>query len=97
MAELLNLTTPVIRPERVTDTYRILFVGLYLEPPAVVIEVLSNHSETRDLRITGTEALTLLHTLNTANFTTVSFHRRVLELVATMLPELAGTVTGTPL
>lgn len=96
MAEELVLTTPQTIPAKTTDRYRIVFIGFYVELRAVVVHVRGTNGELREARAEGAEAVTLMHNLNTANLSTISFQRRCLEWVAGKLSDLAGTVGGTP-
>lgn len=96
MAEQLTLTTPQTIPAKLTDAYRVVFVGLYVEQRIVVVQVRGTNGEIREARAEGPEAQAILVALNTSNNTVKSLQRRVLEWVAAKLADLAGTVTGTP-
>lgn len=101
--EELVLTDPVVEPEKITSTYRVTSVTLCIEPPdvfnlpepAVVIDLRDNHNGRFQHMYLGDQAVTMIKQLNTANLSTKSMHKRILEKLSTdgVLP---GTVTGTP-
>jgi hypothetical protein len=72
-----------------------LVVSATLGAGLVGIELKDNNNERFSHSYYGTEAVNMIKFLNTANLTTKSLHKRVLEKLSTdgVLP---GTVTGTP-
>jgi hypothetical protein len=102
--EELVLTDPVVEPEKVTAKYRV--VSLILdhaavsspptgEPGLVVIHLKDNLEQPFTQRYTGQTAIDYIKFINTANFTTKSLHKRILERLSAegVLP---GTVQGAP-
>jgi hypothetical protein len=105
--EELELTTPVVEPEKVTTTFKVISVLLDLESllviptptqsvgPIVKLRLKDNLDKPYDYQYTGQTALDMIKFMNTANFTTKSMHKRILERLSAdgVLP---GTVTGAP-
>jgi hypothetical protein len=100
--EELQLTDPVVVPEKVTAKYRVVSVLLNMEngptssePGHIVITLRNEHEELSYYSYTGAAATQMIKTLNTANLSTKSMHKRILEKLSAdgFLP---GTVTGTP-
>jgi hypothetical protein len=97
VAETFELTTPIVQPAR--TTYHVARVDLQWDAQVVYVEVRSNDGKRIEKTYTGADAVTLMRGLNTANLTTLSLNKRVLNrLVAdgVFVLEGAGTVTGTP-
>lgn len=100
--EELTLTDPVVVPEKVTNKYHVVAVSMDMEAMAhatekgqILIRLRDNYDAPSNYQYTGSQAITLIKTLNTANLTTKSMHKRILEkLSADGL--LVGTVSGTP-
>ncbi len=106
--EELVLTDPEVKPEEVKNTYKVMSLLMDHEY-AVVIAPPPAPSETGLLRIilkdnlggtfmhqyVGKPATDFIKYINTANFTTKSLHKRILERLSAdgVIP---GTVTGTP-
>jgi predicted anti-sigma-YlaC factor YlaD len=94
--EIHTLTTPATVT---TSTYALRYVGLDVAGNRIVVEAVSNTgvvvSKTYDSSTSPTGA-TLLHSLNTANFTVNSLVKAVFNrLIADgVIP--AGSVSGTP-
>jgi hypothetical protein len=105
--EELVLTDPVVVPETVTSTFRVIAVLMDTEAaqqipgpgaevgPQVRIRLKDNFGKSYEHLYSGQVALDYIKFINTANFTTKSLHKRILERLSTdgVLP---GTVTGTP-
>jgi hypothetical protein len=100
--EELTLTDPVVVPEKVTNKYHVVSFLMNMEAMShptekglILIELRDNHGAPLMHQYVGNEATTLIKTLNTANLTTKSMHKRILEKLANdgVLP---GTVSGTP-
>jgi len=101
--EELVLTDPVVVPETVTAKYRVLSLTLNLEwmalptsaPGLIAIDLKDNNDERFSHRYEGDEATDLIKFLNTANLSTKSLHKRILEKLSNdgVLP---GTVVGAP-
>lgn len=96
MAEQLNLATPQVRPEEITSAYKVASLTLQVEQQRVTVTIRGTHQELIVESVSGSEALTLMQQLNTANLTNRSLQKRILEWVASRHPELTGTVSGTP-
>jgi len=93
--ETLTLTTPEVTPQITTTEYRVVYLLLEWEQGLIVIHLRGTNGERTEVRYTGPEAVTMIRTLNTANLSVKSLHKRILEkLVAD--GKIAGTVTGTP-
>lgn len=95
--EELVLTTP-----KTTTKYRVVAVTLNLEmemiiddPGAVLIELKDNLDQPSTYSYTGQTAVDMIKWLNTANLTTKSMQKRILERLSTD-GYLPGTVSGTP-
>lgn len=101
--EELVLTDPVVKPEEVKSNYKV--VSLIMnhdqtippEPVAglITIQLKDNLGGFFSHSYTGQTALDYIKYINTANFTTKSLHKRILERMS-MEGILPGTVTGTP-
>jgi hypothetical protein len=105
--EELVLTDPVVEPEKVTSKFHVLALLLNHGAPSqmpnpeqivtalVKIDLVDNLGKAWTYSYTGQTALDYIKFINTANFTTKSLHKRILERLASdgVLP---GTVTGTP-
>lgn len=90
MAEQVTLATSAPAPY-----YRVSRLDLDWDGRLILVHLRGAFQETRTFSYSGTEAETLLRALNTANLSTKSLHRRILEkLTADGL--LSGTVEGTP-
>ena len=101
--EQLELTDPVVVPEQVTSTYKVMSLHLNWEgvaspgaTPGLVDVVLKDNLEGRVAhRYEGQEAIDMMKWMNTANFSVTSMHKRILQKL-TNDGVLVGTVTGTP-
>lgn len=102
--EELILTSPVTDPAKTTTKYRVISVTLDLEAPpqlpnleigAVIIFLRSNLNEPLWHSYHGNIAVTMIKQLNTANLSTKSLHKRVLERLSTD-GIISGIVNGAP-
>lgn len=95
MPEELVLTDPIVEPEKVTSNYTIGAMTLSGDEKTVAITLRDNFHQPFYVNYYGAEAIEMIKFLNTANFTTKSMHKRLLEKIAAdgVLP---GTVQGTP-
>jgi hypothetical protein len=99
--EELVLTDPVVVPEKVTAKYRVISLTMSLEgnpgaePGQILIMLRNEHNEPSNYSYSGAEATAMIKQLNTANLTTKSMHKRILEKLSND-GKLPGTVTGTP-
>jgi hypothetical protein len=101
--EELVLTDPVVVPEKVTNKYHVVSFTMSMEavmipggePGLVAIELRDNNNERSSYSYQGLEAETMIRTLNTANLSTKSMHKRILEKLSND-GKLPGTITGTP-
>jgi hypothetical protein len=101
--EELTLTDPVVIPQKTTAKYHVVSLTLSTDqaaavagPPGLILITLRNeHDEASNYSYTGDAAIAMIKQLNTANLTTKSMHKRILEKLSAdgLLP---GTVTGTP-
>jgi hypothetical protein len=106
--EELILTDPEVKPEEIKNTYKVASLTLDHEavpvappppelpvPGLVRIVLRDNLGGTFTHQYTGKTATDFIKYINTANFTTKSLHKRILERLSTdgVLP---GTVQGTP-
>ena len=105
--EELVLTDPVVEPEKVTSRFKVITILLDLEGPATIptpenpvmpivrLRLKDNYNKPYEHQYTGQQALDYIKFINTANFTTKSLHKRILERLSNegVLP---GTVEGTP-
>lgn len=91
--ETCSLTTPII-PQTIT-TYDVADLRLsWLPVPYITVQLLgSDGKSSLTISYSGTVAANLLTILNTANLSTNSLHKRIInKLIAD--GHLAGTVTG---
>lgn len=102
--EELELTDPVTTPPATTATYKVVSLALdwtrvqtptTTEPGVVTVHLRSNLGEPFSHQYLGKEATDLMKWMNTANFSTSSMHKRILQKLSAdgVLP---GTVTGAP-
>lgn len=94
MAEELTLTDPIVKTP--TTTYKVQRIELNIEPPTVVIHVLSDIKETITVSYIKDVAKDYIRFINTGNFTTISLHRRILQRLVQEGKLPPGNVTGTP-
>ena len=101
--EELELSDPIIIPEKVTDKYRVVALTLDLEtvvlpatvPGFVGITLRDNNNERSHYSYEGQTAKDMIKFLNTANLSVKSMHKRILERLSAD-GKLPGTVVGTP-
>ena len=100
--EELVLTDPEVIPEKVTNKYHVISLVLDTvseavlgEPGLISITLRDNNGGYSYHSYLGDEATAMIKTLNTANLTTKSMHKRVLEKLSAD-GKLPGTVQGTP-
>lgn len=104
MAEELVLDDPIVTPPASTTTYRVVSMLLDREvvtldataPGLVSIRLRDNHDVETVCQYLGDEAIDLMKWMNTANFSTNSMHKRVLQKLTNDGKLPPGTVTGTP-
>ena len=92
--ETLTLTTPIAPPSR--TTYQVQRVTLDWANAVILIDLLGSDGVVINARYEAAAATALMTILNTANLSTNSLHKRILQKLQTdgFLP--AGTVTGAP-
>jgi hypothetical protein len=94
--EVHTLTAPAVTT---TSTYTISYVGLDVANSTIRVDIVSNTGlhvfKTYDASTTPTGA-TLLHNLNTANFTTTSLVKQVFNRLQADGVISAGSVSGIP-
>lgn len=92
--EAVTLTTPVVKTD---TTYNVKYIGLDYSASSIVIQLQSNTGfvvvKTYDSTTTPTGA-TLLHNLNTANFSVNSLMKAVYNRLLTDGVIPAGSITG---
>jgi len=92
--EQINLTTPITKPA--ISSYRV--VRLELDWDAARIEIHLKFTPSGERIIfgySGTEALNLMKTINTKNFSTTSMQKTILQkLIAD--GKILGTISGSP-
>lgn len=100
--EELVLTDPIVVPETVTAKYHVVALLLNLElanpggqPGFINIDLKNEHGEPSSYQYFGKAATDMIKFLNTANLTTKSMHKRILEQLSKD-GFLHGTVTGAP-
>lgn len=105
--EELVLTDPVVVPEVVKNKFHVVAFTMDMEfpnpgipptpgePGLVDIHLKDNNGAKYQHQYKGNQAVNMIKQLNTANLTTKSMHKRILEKLSAdgVLP---GTVTGTP-
>jgi hypothetical protein len=99
MAETFDLTDPVVRPSPDPITkYRVIrfFINQTTNESRLTIAVRDNVGGVIEAQYLGPAADVLISALNTANLSTKSLQKRVLERMAVDGFLLAGSVSGTP-
>lgn len=92
-AEQLDLTTPIQAPS--VTSYRVIALSMVWPTGDIAITLADPLGGTQTFSYTGADGVALMQTLNTANLSVKSLHKRILEkLVAD--GKLTGTVSGTP-
>lgn len=94
MAEQLNLTTPITYPA--TTFYRISALHLDWDGQRITVVLRGSDGSITSHMYTSDQAVTLMRALNTANLSTKSLHRRILERLH-QDNVLTGTVSGMPI
>lgn len=92
MAEQVNLTTPDFAVAG-TSVYRIRKLCISVNPAPIIDIILFGDGFEKRIVIEGAEAGTLITQINTADFRTISFRRRLLQFLVDT-GRLIGTVTG---
>jgi hypothetical protein len=98
--EQIDLTAPVVVPERQTTGYWVGRLDLDVQHETFTLLVCGTQGEMVGCVRTGAVAVALMRQLNTANGQTKSLQRRALEWLLTQ-PEaqaagITGTISGTP-
>jgi hypothetical protein len=105
--EELQLTDPVVVPATTTNKYHVISftmdmeaqtvpgTGTGTEPGLVMVNLRDNNNMRTSYRYTGKQATDMIKFLNTANCSTKSMHKRILEQLSKD-GLLTGTVVGTP-
>lgn len=89
--EALTLTSPIS-----VTSYTIEFLWLDWQNAKIVIRLVDQTGIVSTYQYDGAAATALMISLNKANLTTSSLHKRVLQQLVTDGKLTAGTVTGTP-
>jgi hypothetical protein len=104
MAEELTLSTPETKPAVTNNSYQVIFTTFDWVGQTIVINVRGQNGEMIYTGYGGPmatqaekdEATKLMRTLNTANLSTKSMQKRILEKLVADGKVPSGTVTGTP-
>lgn len=91
--ETWTLTTPV---SKTVTTYQVAMLQLNWLQAAVYVELRPDSGDRITHVYTGEAAINLMTTLNRANFSTKSLHKRILEQLAADGVINPGTATGVP-
>ena len=94
MAEQFNLTTPKL-PIGGTTLWTVDNLRLYWGDARIVIGLVGENGEKFSFSYEGTEATSLMVSLNKANLTIKSLHRRIMEKLEAD-GQLTGVVSGFP-
>ena len=93
MAEVITLTIPPV--PAVDVPYRVSAILLDWDEAKIAIKLVGANGERIGHQYAGDTARTMMRALNTANLSTKSLHRRVIErLIADGV--LSGAISGTP-
>lgn len=95
MAEQIDLTVPEVVPSKTTNFYRVILVKLDVEKKEICIWLRGQNGEKRVFFYFGADAETFMKFINTANFSTNSLHKRILQRLSAE-GKLVGTVSGVP-
>lgn len=92
--EQLTLTTPITPPA--CTTYTVDRLVLHWSAQVIQVYLIGSDGGEVFAEYVGAAATPLLTVLNTANFSTLSLHKRILQRLQTDGKLPAGTITGTP-
>lgn len=92
--EQLDLTVPVAGPT--ISTYKIIELRMNWPNGEIDVTLADELGKTITASYRGTVAVSLMLTLNTANLTVKSLHKRIIEKLQADGKLPAGTITGTP-
>jgi hypothetical protein len=93
VAELLTLTSPIVRPS--ITTYRVDSLNLHLSGEKYTVGFLGTNGETLSYSVVGSTAKSRMVALNKVNLSVKSLERRILEFAVTD-GILAGAISGSP-
>jgi len=94
MAEQLDLTTPLVVPDK--TFYRVTKLILEWDLQTIGIVLVGSDGVVTTAGYSGAQAIALMTVLNTADLSVKSLQKRVLEKLVTDGKLTAGAVTGTP-
>lgn len=94
MAEILTLSTPIAKPS--VTTVDVLFLGFDWGNSRVTVRVKFSDSTEQEFTYGNSVAATMMSGLNSANLSTKSLYKRVVERLQADGKLPAGTITGTP-
>ena len=94
MAEQLDLTVPIAGPT--ISTYKIIELRMNWPNGEIDVTLADELGKTIACQYRGAEAVALMLTLNTANLSVKSLHKRTIEKLQAGGKLPAGTITGTP-
>ena len=94
MSEQLDLSAPIVPPS--ITSYRVTVLHLDWNAPSVKVGLTGSDGSAPIFSYAGNEASALMTVLNTANLSTTSLQKRVLQKLTTDGKLPAGSVTGTP-
>ena len=92
--EELNLTVPIAGPT--ISTYKIIELRMNWPNGEIDATLADELGKTISCQYRGAEATALMLTLNTANLSVKSLHKRTIEKLQADGKLPAGTITGTP-
>jgi hypothetical protein len=108
MAEELVITDPIVHPDPPapppTTKYKVVSLSSDVETPPVpapapgllIIKVRDNNGIALTVQYVGEQAMQFIKYMNTANFSTVSLQKRILQKLSNEGYLPPGTVTGVP-
>lgn len=103
MAEELELTDPIVKPEVVTSKFRVTSLQMNWEampaedgvPALMVVNLKDNNNVGRTVTYEGQVAKDYIKFINTGNFSVNSLNKRLLQKLSSD-GQLPGTVVGAP-
>lgn len=97
MSEQLDLTTPETFPAPpAINGWKINREDLCRSPARATFYLIGTNGEERTYTFTGAQATTYINALNKRNATVKSNEKWTIEQLQSVIPALAGTVSGTP-
>ena len=94
MAEQLDLASPA-QARAGTVTWKPILIHLNWERATIKVGFRGDNGEYTSVGYTGTDATSLMISLNKANLSTKSLHKRIMEKVVAD-GKMSGTISGAP-